>query len=277
MEGKQIVIDAHGARIPALGLGTFTLKDDACVAMVEHAIKAGYRHIDTAQMYDNEAAVGAGVRHGGVKRDEIFVTTKVWWDRAREGDLERSVEESLGRLGFDPVDLVLLHWPNPEVPVKETMRALNRVKRDGLARHIGISNFPTALMNEALAHTQEPLVANQVEYHPYLDQAAVLERARAAGMVLTAYCPVAQGKVFDEPLLREIGERYDKTPGQVALRWLVQQEGVAAIPRSSKPENVTANLAVFDFALSDDEMAAISGLARPGGRLVKPAFSPDWD
>ncbi|MCR9256072.1 MAG: aldo/keto reductase [Alphaproteobacteria bacterium] len=277
MTGEQIIIDSHGAKIPALGLGTWTLKGESCVAMVEHAIKVGYRHIDTAQMYDNEAAVGEGLRGSGVPRDDIFVTTKVWWDRAREGDLERSVEESLGRLGFDPVDLLLIHWPNPEVPVKETMRALNRVKRDGMARHIGISNYTTDLMAQALAHSEEPLVANQVEYHPYLDQSAVLGKVREAGMVMTSYCPIAKGAVFDDPVIREIGEGHEKTPGQVTLRWLVQQDRVAAIPRSSKPENVTANLQIFDFELSAEEMAAISALAKPDGRLVAPDFSPEWD
>lgn len=275
--GDQIIRKSHGAEIPALGLGTFGLNKDVCVDIVEHALQTGYRHIDTAQMYDNEKEVGEAVRTSSVPRDDVFVTTKVWWDQAKEGHLERSVEGSLNKLGFDPVDLVLIHWPNNEVPVKETIRALNRVKRDGMCRHIGVSNYTTDLMAQALAATEEPLVCNQVEYHPYLAQDKVLSAVREAQMLMTSYSPIGKGTVFDDPVLREIGEAYEKTPGQVTLRWHLQQDTVMAIPRSSKRSNVTDNFDIFNFVLNDEEMAAISARARPDGRMIMPSFAPDWD
>lgn len=270
-------VDAHGARIPAIGLGTFRLEGKVCTRIVGHALEAGYRHVDTAQMYGNEREVGDAIAASSVPRDEIWLTTKIWPDRFEADDLRRSVEGSLEKLGTEP-DLLLLHWPNPEVPLAETMRALNQVKRDGMARHIGISNFTTRLIEEAWSLTDEPLVANQVEYHPFLDQTAVLQAVRARGMALIAYSPVAQGKVFANPALQEIGRRHGKNPGQIALRWLIQQDGVAAIPRSSKPGNVDANLAIVDVELSADDMRAIDGLRSRSGRLVSPAgIAPDWD
>ena len=228
----------------------------------------GYRHIDTAQMYGNEAEVGAAVASSGVPRDEIWLTTKIWPDHFRDGALQRAAETSVRRLGTAP-DLLLLHWPNPSVPLAETVRALNDAKRRGLARHIGISNFTVALIQEALARSEEPLIADQVEYQPYLSQAAVLEELRANGMALIAYTPLAHGRVFADPTLARIGARHGKSPGQVTLRWLIQQDGVAAIPRSSREAHAEANLAIFDFALSAAEMAEISALAhaaRPSGR-----------
>jgi diketogulonate reductase-like aldo/keto reductase len=270
-------VEAQGPRIPALGFGTFRLDGAAARRMVGHALEIGYRHIDTAQMYGNEAEVGAAVAGSGVARGEIWLTTKIWPDNFRAADLQRAAEASAERLRTVP-DLLLLHWPNPRVPLTESLGALGSVKRQGLTRHIGISNCPCALIREAVAISQEPLVVNQVEYHPYLSQRSVLEELRRHGMALTAYSPVAQGKVFADPVLERIGHAHGKNPGQVALRWLVQQDGVSAIPRSSREANAKANLEIFDFALSDEEMAEISGLARPGGRLVNPAgFAPAWD
>jgi diketogulonate reductase-like aldo/keto reductase len=245
--------------------------------MVGHALGLGYRHIDTAQMYRNEAEVGQAIAGSSVPRDEIWLTTKIWPDNFRASALQRAAEESVRRLGTEP-DLLLLHWPNPSVPLSETIGALNEVRRRGLARHIGISNFTVVLIREALALTQEPLVVDQVEYHPFLDQGAVLDEVRASGMALVAYSPLAKGRVFRDRTLERIGERHGKSPGQVALRWLIQQDGVAAIPRSSREEGVKANLEIFDFELSAPEMAAIFALAHPGGRAVNVAgFAPDWD
>ncbi len=271
-------VEAHGARIPALGFGTWQLSGDVARSMVETALEIGYRHIDTAQMYGNEAEVGAAIRESGVPREEIFLTTKVWPDKFRKGVFQRSVEESLRRLGLPSVDLLLLHWPNAEVPLSETMGALDEVRERGWAKHVGISNFTTRLIDEALACARSPLVTDQVEYHPFLSQAAVLEKLRGNGMALTAYCPLARGKIFGNPTLEGIAKRHDKSVGQVALRWLVQQPGVIAIPRSSKPEHARANWAIFDFALSDEEMNEIAALGAPGGRVVDVAgVAPAWD
>jgi 2,5-diketo-D-gluconate reductase B len=273
----MLYVETHGARIPALGLGTFRLDGRTAGRMVAYALEIGYRHIDTAQMYGNEAEVGAALASSGVARDEVWLTTKIWPDDFREGDLQRAAEQSVRRLRTEP-DLLLLHWPNPRVPLRETIGALNEARRQGLTRQIGISNSPTALIRESVALSEAPLLVNQVEYHPYLSQRAVLEELRAQGMALTAYSPVAQGQVFADRTLPRIGERHGKNPGQVALRWLLQQDGVSAIPRSSREAHAKANLDVFDFALAAEEMAEISALARPQGRLVNPAgFAPRWD
>ncbi len=271
-------VEAHGARIPALGFGTWELRDGLAVRLVEAALEIGYRHVDTAQMYENEREVGTAIRTSGIDRAEIFLTTKVWPDRFREGDLQRSVEESLDRLGLEAVDLLLLHWPNPAVPLAETMAALNDARARGMTRHIGISNFPSRLMQEAIRLSAAPLVTNQVEYHPFLSQNRVLAACRAAGMALTAYCPLARGRVFGDPVIERIAARHRKSPAQVALRWLVQQEGVVAIPRSSKPEHARANFEIWDFALDEAEMRAISALGSPAGRIVDIAgLAPAWD
>jgi 2,5-diketo-D-gluconate reductase B len=271
-------VDANGAAVPALGFGTWQLSGDTARRMVEAALAMGYRHVDTAQMYGNEAEVGAALRGSGLPRGELFVTTKVWPDRFRAGDLQRSVEESLGRLGLDQVDLLLLHWPSPTVPLAETMGALNDAAARGWARHVGVSNFTTALLDEAIRLSERPLATNQVEYHPFLRQEAVLEACRRHGMALTAYCPLARGRVFSDPALARIAQRHGRTPGQVALRWLVQQEGVVAIPRSSSPEHARANFTHFDFALDGQEMAEIAALADPQGRIADIAgLAPAWD
>jgi diketogulonate reductase-like aldo/keto reductase len=273
----MIHVEAHGARIPAIGLGTWQLDGDVARRMVGYALEVGYRHIDTAQMYGNEAEVGVAVASSGVPRDDVWLTTKIWPDNFRAGALQRAAEQSVRRLRTEP-DLLLLHWPNPNVPLKETIAALNEVKRRGLARHIGISNFTVALIREALALSEEPLVVDQVEYHPFLDQQAVLAEVRANGMALIAYSPLAKGRVFNDPTLKRIGARHGKNPGQVTLRWLIQRDGVAAIPRSSREAHAKANLEIFDFALSEAEMAEISALAHPGGREVDVAgFAPRWD
>jgi 2,5-diketo-D-gluconate reductase B len=273
----MIYVEAHGARIPGLGLGTWQLDGSAARRMVGYALEIGYRHIDTAQMYGNETEVGAAIASSGVPRDEIWLTTKIWPDNFRDGALQRAAETSVRRLRTVP-DLLLLHWPNPSVPLAETMRALNDAKRRGLARHIGISNFTVALIQEALARSEEPLIADQVEYQPYLTQDAVREELHANGMALIAYSPLAKGRIFRDATLARIGARHGKNPGQVTLRWLIQQDGVAAIPRSSREAHAKANFEIFDFALSDAEMAEMSALARPDGRQINPAgMAPRWD
>ena len=216
------------------------------------------------------------MRASAVRRGEIFVTTKIWTTHFAPHDLERSVKESLVRLRLTEVDLLLLHWPNPRVPLVETLGALARVKRQGLARHIGVSNFTVALIEEAVASCPERLVCDQVEYHPYLDQAKVKEACVRHGMALVAYSPVARGRIKSEPALQQIGERYRKTAAQICLRWLVQQ-GVAAIPRTSKLERLSENIEIFDFELSDEEMQQISAKGSAGGRLMDFGSAPKWD
>jgi diketogulonate reductase-like aldo/keto reductase len=270
-------VTARDIQVPALGLGTYCLNGEAALRMVSYALDIGYRHIDTAQEYRNEAEIGEAISASSVPRQDIWLTTKVWLDRFRDGDLQRSVEESVRRLRTEP-DLLLLHWPNPRVSLRQTIRALSDVKRRRLTKHIGVSNFTVALIRKALALSQEPLLVNQVEYHPYLSQRAVLEALRANGMALIAYSPLALGRVFRDATLQGIGERYGKNAGQVALRWLLQQDGVSAIPRSSREANLKANLAVFDFQLTASDMAKISALANPHGRLVDPVgLAPAWD
>jgi 2,5-diketo-D-gluconate reductase B len=271
-------VTAHGAQIPALGFGTFRMDEPDVLRMVPHVLKLGFRHIDTAQAYGNEAAVGEGIARSGLGRGEVFLTTKVWVDHYRAPDLLRSVDESLARLRTDHVDLLLLHWPNDAVPLAEQIGALNAVRRAGKARHIGVSNFNTAQMAEAARLSEAPLVTNQVEYHPYLDQSAVLRAARAAGMAVTAYYPMADGKVLADPVLRDIAARHGRSVAQVVLRWLVQQDGVVALSKTVREDRATENLAMADLILDEAEITAIHALARPDGRVVSPAgLAPIWD
>lgn len=274
------LVATNSTNIPAIGLGTWPLKDDDCTRAVTTALKTGYRHIDTAAMYGNEKAVGDGLRAGGVARKDVWVTTKVWWENIGEGRLQRSAETSLEQLGLDYVDLLLIHWPNPAIPLAQSIAALNDAKKRGLARHIGVSNFPTRLLDEAMRLTKEPIVTNQCEYHPHLDQLKVLAACRKHGVSLTSYCPLGRGSVggvLDEAAVKTIAARLKKTPGQVVLRWHVQQPGVIAVPKSSNPQRMAENLAVFDFELSAGDMKALSALTRPNGRVVNLAFAPEWD
>ncbi|MFH1341979.1 MAG: aldo/keto reductase [Pseudomonadota bacterium] len=270
------LIEANGASIPAIGLGTWELRGRSCARLVEQAIRLGYRHIDTAQVYENEREVGEGLRASRVRREDVFVTTKVWTTHFAPNDLERSTKESLHKLHLTEVDLLLLHWPNPQVPLSETMGALAHVKKLGMARHIGVSNFTVALIDEAVAACPEPLVCDQVEYHPYLDQAKVKDACARHGMAVVAYSPVARGRIRGDEVLTRIGQAHGKTVAQICLRWLVQQN-VAAIPRTSKIERLSENIDIFDFALSEAEMGAISAMGSASGRLTDYAFAPKWD
>lgn len=269
-------VEAHGARIPALGLGTWELSKRVCSRAVEQAIRLGYRHIDTAQIYANERDVGEGIRNSHIRRDQIFVTTKVWTTHFAPNDLLRSAKESLVKLRLSEVDLLLLHWPNPHVPLTETLGALAQARALGLTRHIGVSNFTVALINEAVAVCPAPLVCNQVEYHPFLDQQKVLAACAAHGMALVAYSPIARGNAKSSEILTRIGAAHGKSAAQVCLRWLIQQN-VAAIPRSSRLERLAQNIEVFDFELSDAEMNEIFALGSPKGRLTTTATAPAWD
>lgn len=270
-----LIVEANGAKIPAIGLGTWDLRGDAAVAAVKRALDVGYRHIDTAAMYGNEEQVGAAIRAHSTPREDIFVTTKVW--PSDLGRLVAAAEESLKRLGMDRVDLLLIHWPSPTIPLAEQVRALCDAMRRGLASHVGVSNFPPRYVEAAVAAADEPLVTNQVEHHPYLDQSAVAAAGRKHGMALTSYCPIGKARLLGDPVVTAIAEAHARTPAQVVLRWQVQQPMTIAIPKSSNPQRIAENLAVFDFALTDEEMRRISGLARPGGRMVSSSVPLDWD
>jgi diketogulonate reductase-like aldo/keto reductase len=272
------IVSAHGANIPALGFGTFRMSGPDVLRMVPAVLRQGYRHIDTAQIYGNEAEVGEGIAASGIARGEVFLTTKVWVENYRREAFLRSVDDSLRRLRTDYLDLLLLHWPNEAVPLAEQIGALNEVRAAGKVRHIGVSNFSMALMAEAVALSDAPIVTNQVEYHPYLDQAVVLAAAREAGMSVTAYYAMADGKVFGDAVLKEIAARHGRSVAQVVLRWLVQQPGVVALSKTVSEVRAISNAAIFDFALSAGEMAAIAALSRTDGRLVSPAgLAPAWD
>ncbi len=271
------ILTAHGCVMPQIGFGTSQLGD--CGDLVATALKLGYRHLDTAWKYGSEKGVGAGIRAAGVPRSEIFLVTKVSHEYLRAGDFARSVEESLKNLRVDYVDMLHVHWPSMDkVPLAETMGALAKAKRDGLARHIGVANFNIALLEEALRVCPEPLATLQAEYHPYLDQTKVLDYCRRHGLIFTAYCPLARGRLFNDPVLTAIAQARGKTVSQVVLRWLVQQGNIAPIPRSSNPQHIAQNLDIYDFSLTADEMQRIHGLARPDGRIANPAGrAPVWD
>jgi len=269
------VVEAKGFRIPIIGLGTWELRGRDCARLVEQAIRLGYRHIDTAQMYANETEVGEGVRNSG-KRSEVMVTTKVAHTNMAPQDVERSVKESLRKLRIDEIDLLIIHWPNDRIPLAETLGAMARMKQAGYVKQLGVSNFTVKLLDEAARVTDEPLVCNQIEYHPFLDQSKVIAACRKHGMAVVAYSPIARGSAMGNDVLERIGRAHGKSSAQVSLRWLVQQD-VVVIPRTSRRERLEENLAIFDFTLSPDEMADIAALAAAKRRIVNLAWSPEWD
>lgn len=247
-----------GERVPSLGLGTYRLTGEECVGAVSLALSVGYRHVDTAQMYGNEVEVGRGMVDSGVDRGEIFVTTKVWpSDFTRERVLSKT-RESVKKLGTEYVDLLLMHWPPNGTPLGETLGAMRELQEEGAVRHVGVSNFSPSLVEEAKGYAE--VFCNQVEYHAYRGQAALLRQAREMDYLLVAYKPLSRGNVEQDATLREIGEAHGKTAAQVALRWLVQQEKVAAIPKATGEEHLRSNLDVFDFELSQEEMGRVSSL-----------------
>jgi 2,5-diketo-D-gluconate reductase B len=270
------IVEANGARIPQIGLGTMTLMGDVCVNAVKAALQIGYRHLDTAIHYGNERETGEGLRQSGIKRDEVFVTTKVRPDHAMPEDFERVFNESLKTLQLPQVDLLLIHWPSKTVPIKLTIGALCKAKKEGKAKHIGVSNFTTALLDEAWAHTTEPLVCNQIEVHPFINQDKVIAATKKRGMAVVAYVPIARGKVPGAEALEKIGKAHGKSAAQVSLRYLVQM-GLVAVPRTANPEHLRENLDVFDFKLSDLEMAELKKLNASSMRVVNPPHAPVWD
>ncbi|SMG49998.1 aldo/keto reductase [Paraburkholderia susongensis] len=274
----QNVVQAGHAAIPTLGYGTYGMSPLEVHRVLPAALRAGFRHIDTAQVYGNEAEVGDCVAASGIPRADVFITTKVWVSNYHPTRFAASVDESLRKLKTDYIDLLLLHWPGSDIPLSEQIGALNAASRSGKVRHIGVSNYNRALMAEAIELSEIPLATNQFEYHPYLNQSLLIESTLNAGLAVTGYCGMAVGQVLSDPVLKEMAARYGKTIAQIVLRWLVQQDGVVALSRTSKIERLPENLAVFDFELQAADMAAIHALARPGSRIVNPpGLAPQWD
>ncbi|MEP7029388.1 MAG: aldo/keto reductase [Pseudolabrys sp.] len=268
-------VEAKVFKIPIIGLGTWALRGSDCARLTDAAIRIGYRHIDTAQMYDNETEVGEGVRASGL-RSQVMITTKVQPTMLAPADVDRSVKQSLAKLKIDAIDLLLIHWPNPKVPLADTLGAMAKLKREGVTRQIGVSNFTVALLAEANKLSSEALVCDQVECHPFLDQDKVIAACRKAGMALVAYSPIARGGAVGDKVLERIAKAHNKTAAQVSLRWLTQQ-GIVVIPRTSKFERLKENFDILDFDLSDAEMKEIAGLGHKGGRIVDWTWSPKWD
>ncbi|PSJ56113.1 aldo/keto reductase [Pseudaminobacter soli (ex Li et al. 2025)] len=270
-------VNSHDAAIPALGFGVFRMSVAEVESVIPAALEAGFRHFDTAQIYQNEAALGRALQKAGARREDLFLTTKVWVDNYSPEKFAASVDESLDKLQVNQVDLLLLHWPADKVAIADQIDMLNAVQAAGKTRFIGVSNQNVVQMKESIARSAAPIVTNQIELHPYLDQNAIAEAAKAAGVAITAYYGMADGAVPRDPVLQAIGKKYGKSAAQVGLRWLIER-GFIALSKTAKPERVAENFDVFDFELSADDMTAISRLARSDGRLVSPpGLAPVWD
>src|SRR5215210_612498 len=267
-------VEIQGTTVPKLGFGTWQIEGRACQEAVEDALAIGYRHVDTARAYGNEREVGRGLEAAGLPRRELFLTTKIWREEYAPDELRRATEDSLRNLQVNCIDLLLLHWPNPDFPLEETLGAMVVLRDEGLIKHLGVSNFPAGLLSEALKVA--PIFADQVEFHPFLGQDALLELAVESDFMVTAYSPLARGKVPEDAALNEIAEAHGKTAGQVALRWLLDQPQVCAIPKASSHERRLENFDVFDLRLSDEERARIDALPKDQ-REISPGFAPDWD
>ena len=271
-------VSANGATIPALGFGTYGMSRPDMLRMIPVALDAGFRHIDTAQIYQNEAEVGECVAASGLRREDLFLTTKVWVANYPARAFAASVDDSLRKLRTDYIDLLLLHWPSTATSLAEQIEGLNAAVRAGKVRHVGVSNFNRALVADAVKLSAAPIVTNQFEYHPYLDQAVLIEECRRLGVSVTAYCGMAVGRVFGEPVLEDIASAHGRTVAQIVLRWLLQQEEVIALSRTTNPARTASNAAVFDFTLTAAETAAIHGLAETNSRIVSPpGLAPAWD
>jgi 2,5-diketo-D-gluconate reductase B len=267
-------LTVQGTPVPRIGLGTWQVTGSECAEAVADALDLGYRHIDTARAYGNEREVGAAIRASGVPREAIWLTTKVWHEDASAERVRASAEASLRDLGTEYVDLLLLHWPSLDVPLGETIDAMLRLRDEGKALQIGVSNFPTDLLVLALEYG--PVFCNQVEYHPYLGQRDLLTLARHYDLLFSAYSPFAHGRLHDDPILSEIGDGHGRTAGQVALRWLLDQPQLCALPKARSHDRRAENLAVFDFALTDDERDQVATLDQ-GLRTADPPWAPAWD
>jgi 2,5-diketo-D-gluconate reductase B len=268
------ILEANGMKMPRIGLGTWPMKGAECQAAVESALALGYRHVDTAEMYGNEDAVGAGIAATALPREEVFLTTKIWWDKPNGDAIRRAFDASLARLATPYVDLLLIHWPSPELDLRSALAALAAIRAEGRARNIGVSNFPPRLLQRAIAEGVN-LACLQVECHLMLDQSKLLGICRAAGMGLTAYSPLAKGANLDLPAVRQVAAKHGATLAQVALAWLLAQDGVAMVPKAASPARQRENLGAVALRLDAADLAALAALPKDR-RFVNPAFAPDW-
>jgi 2,5-diketo-D-gluconate reductase B len=269
-------LQTQGIGLPRLGLGTFRMQGEACRAAVESALALGYRHIDTAEMYGNEAAIGAAISASGIARKDLHVTTKVWHENLDPDAIRRAFDGSLSKLGLDQVDLYLVHWPSRNMDLSAIFETLMKLKQEGRTRAIGVANFTTALLKTVVDEIGAPIACNQVEYHVMLGQGKLLDYLRARSIPLVAYCPLAQGRVASDATLAAIGRKHDASAAQVALKWLLEQDGVAAIPKASRRESQQANLDALAVKLDEDDRRQIAALPKDR-RCVSPAFGPRWD
>tara|TARA_B100000686_G_scaffold339333_1_gene413220 strand:- start:386 stop:1231 length:846 start_codon:yes stop_codon:yes gene_type:complete len=268
----------NGVRIPKLGLGTWQLEGQNCKDAINYALdEIGCRHVDTAQAYGNEEQVGAALEESGTRREDIFLTTKVWMDNMSGDRVVPSIDESLKKLRTDYCDLILIHWPNDDVAFEETLGALKKAQEQGKTRLIGVSNYTTDQVKKVREDLGFDIAVNQCEYHPFLNQSQLIEQCREYGMMFTAYSPLARGKVMGDSTLEDLSHSYNKTPAQITLRWLYQQDNVLAIPKSSSKEHIEANFDILDFELNDQDMERIFEMRERNKRMVDPDFAPKWD
>jgi 2,5-diketo-D-gluconate reductase B len=267
--------NGQGIEVPEIGLGTYKLRGRTCENAVVAALDIGYRHIDTAQAYENELEIGQAISKSTVDREELFLSTKLWYTNLEYDDVLQSVEKSLQKLQTPYVDLLMIHWPNPQVDLRKTIEAMLVLRDQGKALNIGVSNFNMKLLKQANEEIRAPIFCNQIEYHATLGQFDMLDYAAEHEMLITAYSPLAEGNLIDHPQLKEIGENHGKTAAQIALRWLIEQELVVAIPKASTEDHLKENIEIFDFELSDDEFFAIDDLEK-SNRVVNPSFAPNW-
>lgn len=269
-------LQTQGISLPRLGLGTFRLQGDACRAAVESALGLGYRHIDTAEMYGNEDAIGPAIAASGIARNDLHVTTKVWNENLAPDAIRKAFDASLKKLKLDHVDLYLVHWPSPDMRLPAVLETLMKLKQEGRTRAIGVANFNIALLKQAVEEIKAPIACNQIEYHVLLDQTPIRKYMTAKSIPLVAYCPLAQGRAASNEALIAIGKKHNVSAAQVALKWLLDQDGVAAIPKASRAESQKANLGALNVKLDDDDRKAIAAMPKDQ-RFVKPGFSPVWD
>jgi 2,5-diketo-D-gluconate reductase B len=269
-------LQTQGISLPRLGLGTFRMQGELCRAAVESALDLGYRHIDTAEMYGNEDAVGAAIAASGVARKDLHVTTKVWHENLASDAIRRAFDSSLKKLRLDYVDLYLVHWPSSNMNLPAIFETLLKLKHEGRTRAIGVANFNLALLKTVVEEIEAPIACNQIEYHVMLDQTKLAKYLAAKSIPLVAYAPLAQGRAASDETLISIGRRHGAGAAQVALKWLLDQDGVAAIPKASRAESQQANLDALKLKLDDEDRKAIAALPKDK-RFVKPAFAPAWD
>jgi 2,5-diketo-D-gluconate reductase B len=270
-------INIQNVSIPRLGFGTFRMPGGGCQPVVESALALGYRHLDTAAMYENEDAVGAAIAASNVPRDELFVTTKVWHDRLGTKDaIRRAFDTSIGKLKLDYVDLYMVHWPSKGMDIATVMETLTALREEGRARAIGVCNFNLPMMRKTVDEISAPVAALQVEYHPFLDQSAMLSYLREHKIPLTAYAPLAQGRAAEDETLKRVGDKHGFSAAQIAIAWLLDQDSVVAIPKAQRPESQQSNLDALKISLDDEDRAAIAALPKDR-RYVTPPFAPDWN